>query len=107
MDCIFSELKEVEDRSLILYVWESIHKQDIRSLYESFYKQEEMVVGKEDSNLDENDTYITECEEFDDMFLYPHTIREQKEKEEKQQQKALYPDIENNPDIENYFQQKT
>ena len=47
LDCINSELKEVEDRSLILYVSESIRKQDIRSLYESFSKQEELVVGQE------------------------------------------------------------
>jgi len=36
MDCITSELKEVEDRTLIQYVSESIHKEDIRSLYEAF-----------------------------------------------------------------------
>jgi len=39
MDCIFSELKEVEDTSLISYVLESIQKQEIRSLYESFCEQ--------------------------------------------------------------------
>jgi ADP-heptose:LPS heptosyltransferase len=44
---IISELKEVEDLSLIQYVAESIHQQEIRNLYESFCKQEEMVVGKE------------------------------------------------------------
>ncbi len=43
MDCMVSELKEVEDHSLIHYVAESIRKQDIRSLYESFYQQEEMI----------------------------------------------------------------
>jgi hypothetical protein len=36
LDCIFSELKDVEDRSLIQYVSESIQKQEIRGLYESF-----------------------------------------------------------------------
>jgi hypothetical protein len=36
MDCIFSELKDVEDTSLIPYVSESIPKQEIRSLYDSF-----------------------------------------------------------------------
>ena len=50
LDCIHSELKEVEDRSLILYVSESIRKQDIRSLYESFGN-----VGQEDYGQDEND----------------------------------------------------
>jgi hypothetical protein len=33
MDCIFSELKEVEDTSLIQYVSEPIEKQEIRSLF--------------------------------------------------------------------------
>ena len=42
MESIIFELKEVEDHSLIRYVAESIRKQDIRSLYESFYQQEEM-----------------------------------------------------------------
>jgi hypothetical protein len=46
MDCIISELKDVEDRSLIHYVSESIHKQDIRSLYESFCKQDEMILNQ-------------------------------------------------------------
>ncbi len=36
MDCIYSELKEVEDLSLIQYVSENIPKPEIKSLYESF-----------------------------------------------------------------------
>jgi hypothetical protein len=36
MNRIFLELKNVEDLSLIPYVLESIHIQDVRSLYESF-----------------------------------------------------------------------
>jgi hypothetical protein len=36
LDCIFSELKDVEDPSLIPFVSESIQNQEIRSLYESF-----------------------------------------------------------------------
>ena len=36
LDCIFSELKDVGDPSLIQYVSESIQNQKIRSLYESF-----------------------------------------------------------------------
>jgi DnaD/phage-associated family protein len=104
MDCIISELKDVEDRSLILYVSESIRKQDIRSLYESFCKQDEVIFDQ-----DENDTYLTESEELDDSFLHRYTIRGQKEKQkenekEKQQQKAFYPSIENNPGLENSFQ---
>jgi DnaD/phage-associated family protein len=107
MDCIFSELKEVEDHSLIQYVSDSIDKQEISNLYESFCKKEEMFFSKEDRDLDENDIYLTECEEFDDTLLPPDTIRGQKEKQkekEKQQQKAFYPNIENNPDIENPLQ---
>ena len=57
MDCINSELKEVEDLSLIQYVAEPIEKQEIRSLYESYYVQEEMFFDGEDSEQDENDTY--------------------------------------------------
>jgi hypothetical protein len=74
MDCIFSELKEVEDRSLILYVSEFIRKQDIRSLYESFCKQEEMFFSKEDRSLDENDTYLKESVEFDNTLPRRQTI---------------------------------
>ncbi|WML49144.1 DnaD domain protein [Neobacillus sp. PS3-34] len=93
MDCITSELKEVEDRSLILYVSESIQKQDIHSLYESFCKPD----GKEDRDLDENDTYIAEYKEFDDSSLHRPTIGGQKEneKEKEKQPKALHPEIEN------------
>ena len=87
MDCIFSELKEVEDHSLIQYVSDSIDKQEIRSLYESFCKKEEMFFSKEDRDQDENDTYLTECEEFDDTLLHPYTIRGQKEKERKTKRK--------------------
>ncbi len=38
MDRIFSELKEINDTSLIPFVLESIYKQEIRSIYESFYE---------------------------------------------------------------------
>ena len=44
MDCIYSELKDVEDLSLILYVMTSIQKQDIRSLFEFYCEQERMLV---------------------------------------------------------------
>jgi len=47
MDCIYSELKDVEDLSLIQYVSEAIPKQEIRSLFESFCEPEEIVFGKE------------------------------------------------------------
>jgi DnaD/phage-associated family protein len=111
MDCLLSELKEVEDRSLIFYVSELIQKQDIRSLYESFCRQEGIFFGKEDRDSDENDTWINECEELDDTFTNRGTIRGQKEEEkekekqqqqekEKQEQKDFYPNMENNPDVE-------
>ena len=87
MDCIFSELKEVEDHSLIQYVSDTIDKQEIRSLYESFCKKEEMFFSKEDRDLDENDTYLTECEEFDDTLLHSDTIRGQKKEKRKRKRK--------------------
>jgi hypothetical protein len=40
LDCIFSELKDVCDPSLIQYVSESIQMPEIRSLYESFCEQD-------------------------------------------------------------------
>ncbi|WP_318246283.1 hypothetical protein [Bacillus sp. PS06] len=40
MDCIFSELKEVEDTSLIEYVTAHIVKGDIQALFTSFFKIE-------------------------------------------------------------------
>nr|WP_263326306.1 hypothetical protein [Neobacillus sp. Marseille-Q6967] len=47
---------------------------------------------------DEIDTYIdSEDEELDDTFMHRYTTRGQKEKEKQQ---ALYPDIENNRDIQ-------
>ncbi|MBZ5752590.1 DNA replication protein DnaD, partial [Metabacillus rhizolycopersici] len=103
MDCILSELKEVEDTSLIRYVAETIRKQEIRSLYESFCEPERMSFAEEER---ENDPDLdAEEEEVDDTFMHRSTIRGQKEKEkekekEKQQQKAFTPSIEDNPDIE-------
>jgi DnaD/phage-associated family protein len=111
MDCIYSELKNVQDTSLIRYVLEPILKKDIRSLYESFCGQEEVFIGEEIVDEDdENDTYIdTEYEEYDDTSMHRYTLRGQKEKEkekekEKQQQQDLYPDIDKNPDIVNPLQ---
>ncbi|WP_458413801.1 DnaD domain-containing protein [Schinkia sp. CFF1] len=103
MDCILSELKEVEDCTLIQNVSESIHKKEIRSLYEDFCTQEDMFFAMEDKDQDEKDSSLTDCEDADDTLLCRDTIRGQKEKQkenekEKQQQKALNPKIENNPD---------
>lgn len=113
MDCIVSELKEVEDHSLIQYVSESIYKQEISSLYEAFYQQKGLhngAAGKED---EENDPCKTNCEEIDDTSLSRYTIRgqkeKQKEKQKQKQQKDLYPSIEKDPDVVNPLQssQKT
>jgi DnaD/phage-associated family protein len=94
MDCISSELLEVEDLSLIRYVGDSILKQDIRSLYESFYKQEEMVLGEEE----ENEPYLTELDERNNLLLQPQTIPGQKEKQQH---------TENHPYIDSHFHQHT
>ena len=88
MDCILSELKEVEDVSLIRYVSEFIHKQEIRSLYEVFYQQK----GTEGIE-NEKSPRLTDCEEFDDTSLSRYTTRGQKEKqkENEKQQQTIYP----------------
>ncbi|WP_223588950.1 DnaD domain protein [Neobacillus bataviensis] len=112
MDCIFSELKDVEDLSLIQYVSESIQNQEIRSLFESFCEHEEMIFSKEVNDQNENNTYQdTECGEHDDTLTLRYTIVGQKEQEhknkkinKKQQQEAFNPNIEENPDIKNPFQ---
>ncbi|WP_257208887.1 DnaD domain protein [Bacillus sp. AFS031507] len=109
MDCILSELKDVEDLSLIQYVSKAIQKQEIRSLFESFCEQEELVFGKEVSGQDENDTYVEpECRELDDKLTHRDTRKGQKEEEnkkenkkEQQQQEAFNPNIEKNPDTKN------
>ncbi|MDR7236498.1 DnaD domain protein [Neobacillus drentensis] len=124
MDCISSELKDVEDRSLIQYVSKAIQKQEISSLFESFCEQEEIVLDKEVSGQDENDTYLEpEYRKHNDVLTHRYTIGGQKEEEEedkkenkkekqqqekevekekeKQHQEAFNPNIEKNPDIEN------
>ncbi|MDN3017180.1 DnaD domain protein [Paenibacillus sp. BSR1-1] len=108
MDCIFSELKDVEDLSLIQYVSESIQNQEIRSLFESFYEQKEKVFSYEVNDQNENNTYQdTECGEPDDTLSLRYTTRGQKENKKenkKQQQEAFNPKIEENLDIENPLQ---
>ncbi|WP_284037063.1 DnaD domain protein [Neobacillus sp. 114] len=106
MDCIISELKEVQDRSLISYVSEGITNLGINSLYESFSGQDELLFGNEDSECEEQDTYTdTEDEEINDTSTCRKTIRGQKEKEnkkEKQKQKiASQPNMEDAPDLKN------
>ncbi|MCM3654306.1 hypothetical protein M3184_21290 [Metabacillus litoralis] len=83
MDCILSELKEVEDTSLIRYVAEKIHKQEIRSLYESFCEPERMPCAEDDR--ENNPDLDAEEEEVDDTFMHRDTIRGQKEKEKEKE----------------------
>ncbi|WP_238579202.1 DnaD domain protein [Neobacillus niacini] len=93
MDCIFAELKEVEDISLIQYVSESIQKQEIRSLYESFCEQEGKFIDQEKINQNEDDTYIdSELGELDNAMLGGQI----------NQQQVLYKEIES--PLENHQQ---
>lgn len=108
MDCINSELKEVEDVSLIRYISQSIPNQDIRSLFDSFCKHEQILLNHEDQYLTKNDPQSTlDYLVSDDPFTTRQTIRGQKEekeiKKEKQQEKelAIYPDFKKNPIVEN------
>ncbi|WP_456237951.1 DnaD domain-containing protein [Neobacillus mesonae] len=104
MDCIYSELKEVEDPSLIRYVAEAIQKGEIRSLFESFCGQEESDLEKDMETHDEKPYIASEAELFDESFPYRYTTRGQKEKENKkekqQQQQAMHPKEENHSYIE-------
>ncbi|MEH7418637.1 DnaD domain protein, partial [Neobacillus drentensis] len=101
---------EVEDLSLIRYVLEPIQKQEIRSLYESFCKQEEMFFSDEIIDQVENDTYLEPPYGMsDDTLTHRYTSGGQKEEEkekekEKQQQESFNPYVEKNPDIENPLQ---
>jgi DnaD/phage-associated family protein len=95
MDCVKTELKDVEDTSLISYVSEAIKKEEIRSLYESFCKQD---VEVEISHQADDDTYPdTKYDEIDDLFIPSEPIVEQKQQ---QKEKAFNPNIEHNPEIE-------
>ncbi|NWQ43348.1 DnaD domain protein [Bacillus sp. EB106-08-02-XG196] len=114
MDCILSELKDVKDISLLQFVLESIKKQEFRSLYESFMKKEEFIFNKQDSDQDENHTYlVSENEEFDDTCTNRNTIRGQEEEKEKEkdkeeekekQQEVSQPIIERNPNGDLFLQ---
>ena len=109
MDCIYSELKEVEDLSLIQYISDGIQKQEIRCLFESFCGQEELLFERDDRDPDESNSYIEEdYEQFDDSLSSRYTIRGQKEKEkenenkkdkQKQQQKDLNPNLASNSNM--------
>jgi DnaD/phage-associated family protein len=97
MDCIFSELKEVEDPSLIQYVSETIQKEEIRSVYQSFCKQVEMAISEEQgSDQEDQDMYLhTESEECNESFMPSLTLAGQKEKQQESHPVALNSDKEN------------
>lgn len=98
MDCILTEMKEVEDTSLIKYVSLGIQKKEIRTLYESFIEEEEMLIEKE--VIDEDDTYIEpDFEEIDDVIPSTHTIDGQKGT--KEQQPSITLSMENSSGNEN------
>lgn len=93
MDCIISELKNVEDLSLIAYVAEYVVKEEIQEIYKTFCENEQTKT---------EEVEITD-ESFDDTYTSRYTIGGQKEKEKEkekekkkekqQQQKALEPSI--------------
>ncbi|HZH59039.1 MAG TPA: DnaD domain protein [Metabacillus sp.] len=77
IDCIKSELSDVEDASLIPYVSEAIKKEEIRRLFDSFCKHD---VEKEISHLEERNTYPdNECNEVDSAYIPLDTKLRQKE----------------------------
>ncbi|NEY74252.1 DnaD domain protein [Bacillus mesophilus] len=84
MDCILSELKNVEDSSLIAYVAECVDKEDILAVYESFCTNDE-------GELEDFEGVDESCH---DTLTSRYTIRGQKEEEKekenkKQQQHSL------------------
>ncbi|WP_231597693.1 DnaD domain protein [Bacillus sp. SA1-12] len=99
MDCINNELKDVEDTSLIPFVSKAINKEEIRCLFDTFWKQGD---EKESSDQVEHDTYPnTERDEVEKTFIPRETKSGQKEK-------AVKPHVDNDLDIENSSQnQKT
>jgi DnaD/phage-associated family protein len=104
MDCIYSELKEVVDRSLIQYVSESIPKGEICSVYQSFCEQGECGSNVEKvSSLDEHDTDLhIEREECKDSLMAPLRISRQKEMLQGKLPVALDPMLDT-PNLENPF----
>jgi DnaD/phage-associated family protein len=87
MDCVFSELKNVKDTSMIEFVLDSIHKQEFRSLYESFYKKEEFACSEEVHDQAEHHTYlVSEGEGLDDTFINRSATNRQEDIEDKQQE---------------------
>ncbi|MFS0864272.1 DNA replication protein DnaD [Fredinandcohnia sp. 179-A 10B2 NHS] len=110
INCIVSELREVEDTSLISYVAEHIGHGPIQDIYETFCIKEETAFLPENKAIcSDYNTYINPVipsadDSYNDTSTTRNTIRGQKEKEEEkekekekqQQQKDLYPSIEEN-----------
>ncbi|MFT4415523.1 hypothetical protein ACLM5H_16835 [Fredinandcohnia humi] len=95
MDCILSELREVEDASIISYVAENTAKGPILAIYESFCeKNEAPVLNDEKEIFYDNDTYIDPelpkgDELCNDRSPTRDTIRGQTEREEKKIRRLL------------------
>lgn len=97
MDCIFSELKGVQDLTIIPYVAEAVPSLEIRDLYESFCNQKELLV----TGLEKVDPYsASEYIEFDDTSTRRMTIRGQKENKKEKQEVASEPVMALAPDLE-------
>lgn len=81
LDCIKSELKNVKDGSLILYISEQIEKPEIKFIYESYYD-----TYHDSSNESSNDT--SKSEEFSNIkgSYDTSTIRGQKEEEQQEKE---------------------
>ncbi|MFD2804791.1 DnaD domain-containing protein [Litchfieldia salsa] len=85
IDCIISELQQVQDTSLIPYVAEHITKTDIQTIFKSFYEKEEGV-EEEQGHHPVTQPYIeSENTENDAALTTRHTMRGQKEKENKKE----------------------
>ncbi|WP_388042096.1 DnaD domain-containing protein [Fredinandcohnia salidurans] len=101
IDCVVSELEEVEDTTLIEYVAENIDRNDIFTIYESFYENtsdwDEEPVPVTQSGWETEPLNQHENIRSDYALTTRGTIRgqkeKQKEKENKKQQQALYPNI--------------
>jgi DnaD/phage-associated family protein len=104
MDCIYSELKKVEDSSLIRFVLGSIQKGEIRSLFESFCGRDKEVAHDTDKEL--------EMIGNDDTFTHRDTNRGQKEKqkekekENEKQQEGFQPKAEGNRSVWNHLEEE-
>jgi DnaD/phage-associated family protein len=90
MDCVFSELKKVQDLTLIPYVSEAIPKEEIQELYDSFCHREEMAARNNVYDSIAMDTYTdSPYIKLDDTSPRRNTIRGQKEKENKKEKQRI------------------